>query len=175
MGKLPISVQPLQTLRATEHLTCVRFAYIRYLAAMASPTDVGGRMPGSLLSPTKPASLKHSTGKILQLGSKMGAYVLLSDTLPKPCLGMVSFEVRIQVCTWAFSTLDRGTDFLLPMAVQAKGMNDILTCFHYEEKLMVGHEGRDDTAPAYEVRKSTFNVAALRKEMGVARFSSCTD
>ena len=46
------------------------------------------------MSPSKPSILKHSSGKILQLGSKMGTYILLSDTLPKMSLGMVSFEVR---------------------------------------------------------------------------------
>lgn len=77
------------------------------------------------VTPAKASILKHSTGKILQLGSKMGTYILLSDILPQNSLGMVSFE--------------------------AKGANDILTCFHTEDKLCVGHEGREDTAPAYEI------------------------
>jgi hypothetical protein len=84
-----------------------------------------GAVKSPPMSPAKPSILKHSTGKILQLGSKMGTYILLSDTLPQHSLGMVSFE--------------------------AKGLNDILTCFHSEEKLCVGHEGREDTAPAYEI------------------------
>lgn len=110
------------------------------------------------LSPSKPSILKASTGKILQLGSKMGTYILLSDTLTRPSLGMVSFEVRnrrisktttfLATFLRSFCQLANETDLL----TQAKGMNDILTCFHTEEKLCVGHEGREDTAPAYEVR-----------------------
>lgn len=46
------------------------------------------------MSPNKPSILKASTGKILQLGSKMGAYIFLSETFERSSLGMVSFEVR---------------------------------------------------------------------------------
>lgn len=100
------------------------------------------------MSPNKPSILKASTGKILQLGSKMGAYIFLSETFEKPSLGMVSFEVR----SWPNSDARSGElTFPLPHS-QAKGMNDILTCFHTEERLCVGHEGREDTAAAYEVR-----------------------
>lgn len=59
---------------------------------MSATAEVGFKSPP--VTPNKPSILKSSTGKILQLGSKMGTYVLLSEMLPKISLGMVSFEVR---------------------------------------------------------------------------------
>lgn len=78
----------------------------------------------------------------------MGAYIFLSETFERSSLGMVSFEVR----NWANSDATSG-ELTFPLSpTQAKGLNDILTCFHTEERLCVGHEGREDTAAAYEVR-----------------------
>lgn len=108
LNQLNDNVLVIRVCRLVVTTSWIRISRVLYSsAAWVSKMEESSKSPP--ITPAKASILKHSTGKILQLGSKMGTYILLSDILPQNSLGMVSFEVRktrIEVSTQRNSKSD---------------------------------------------------------------------